>query len=408
MMPSYLLYIDPGTGSMLVSLAIGLATAGVFAVRALAVKLRFILSGGKTDKINASKIPYVIFSDHKRYWNVFKPFCDEFERQKIPLTYYTQSPDDPALAEHYQYVTTECIGEGNKGFLRMNMLNAGVVVATTPELDVLQWKRSKNVDYYIHVPHSIDELSAYRMFALDYYDGLLASNQLQVDMLREFERLRPAIKRRDNPIVGSPHMDGAWKKVQQLPPHTVDFESPTVLLAPSWGKNTILNRYGEKLIDALLATGFKIIIRPHPQSYTADKEMMDRLLAKYPDVEWNRDNDNLAVLNRADMLITDFSTIIFDWVLLFDRPCIYAEAEFDISCLDSAWLEDPDTWMFKAIRRIGIKLQESQFPEMRNVILNALRDTSLAAERKAVKEECWYNQGNAAKDAVDYLLTIPL
>ena len=59
------LYIDPGTGSMLFSLAIGVATAGVFAFRALAVKIRFILSGGKAEKLQAGKIPYLIFSDHK-------------------------------------------------------------------------------------------------------------------------------------------------------------------------------------------------------------------------------------------------------------------------------------------------------------------------------------------------------
>ena len=35
------------------------------------VKLRFILSGGKKVETNSKKIPFVIFSDDKRYWNVF-------------------------------------------------------------------------------------------------------------------------------------------------------------------------------------------------------------------------------------------------------------------------------------------------------------------------------------------------
>ena len=139
------LYIDPGTGSMLFTLAITIATTFVFAFRALIVKLRFIFSGGKADKTNASKIPYVIFSDHKRYWNIFKPICDEFEKRQINLTYYTQSEDDPVFQAKYNYVSPVFIGEGNKGFVKMNMLNAGVVMSTTPGLDVLQWKRSKNV-----------------------------------------------------------------------------------------------------------------------------------------------------------------------------------------------------------------------------------------------------------------------
>mgnify|MGYP006321795831 CR=1 FL=1 len=40
------LYIDPGTGSMLFSLAIGIATAGVFALRSLVIKFKFIFPKG--------------------------------------------------------------------------------------------------------------------------------------------------------------------------------------------------------------------------------------------------------------------------------------------------------------------------------------------------------------------------
>ena len=83
---------------MLFSLFIGIATAGVFGLRALFLKLKFILSGGKLSKEeSANTIPFVIFSDHKRYWNIFKPICDEFEKRNIPLTYYSASPDDPAF-----------------------------------------------------------------------------------------------------------------------------------------------------------------------------------------------------------------------------------------------------------------------------------------------------------------------
>ena len=45
------LYIDPGTGSMLFSLFIGIAATATFALRALFIKIKFILSGGKAEKI---------------------------------------------------------------------------------------------------------------------------------------------------------------------------------------------------------------------------------------------------------------------------------------------------------------------------------------------------------------------
>ena len=120
-------YIDPGTGSMLLSLFIGIAAATVFGIRALIIKLQFIFSGGKANsKLDSKNIPYVIYSDHKRYWNVFKPICDEFEKRKINLVFYTSSPDDPALSEKYNYVSCSYIGEGNKAFVKLNMLHADI------------------------------------------------------------------------------------------------------------------------------------------------------------------------------------------------------------------------------------------------------------------------------------------
>lgn len=51
------------------------------------------------------------------------------------------------------------IGAGNKAFAKLNFLHAVVVLSTTPGLDVYQWKRSENVDYYIHIFHSAGEVT---------------------------------------------------------------------------------------------------------------------------------------------------------------------------------------------------------------------------------------------------------
>ena len=91
-MTNFLLYIDPGTGSMLFSLFIGIAAAASFALRALYLRLKFLFSGGKTDRNSDSKnIQIVIFSDHKRYWNVFEPICDEFEQHKKNIVSFFKS-----------------------------------------------------------------------------------------------------------------------------------------------------------------------------------------------------------------------------------------------------------------------------------------------------------------------------
>jgi len=94
------LYIDPGTGSMLFSLAIGLVSVIWFGARKIYLKLKY-LTPGKTKTISAKK-DIVIYSEDKRYWTTFKGILDEFERRKIRVSYLTGSEDDPNLAEPYE------------------------------------------------------------------------------------------------------------------------------------------------------------------------------------------------------------------------------------------------------------------------------------------------------------------
>ncbi|MCI5472972.1 MAG: CDP-glycerol glycerophosphotransferase family protein [Spirochaetia bacterium] len=396
------LYIDPGTGSMLFSLAIGIATAGVFALRSLVIKFKFIFSGGKADKTEKDKIPYVIYSDHKRYWNVFKPICDEFERRGIDLLYLTQSEDDPCLSCNYTHIKAEFIGEGNKGFSKLNFLNAEILLSTTPGLDVYQWKRSKNVKCYVHIPHSADDVPAtYRMFGTDYYDVFLTSGNHQEKVIRKLEELRN-LPKKEIVCIGSTYLDSMMAKKDLLPVLQKN-ENPVILLAPSWGKNGILSKFGSKIIDALIQTGWHIVIRPHPQSIISEKEMLDGLKQKYSQIEWNFDNDNFNILNRADLLISDFSGVIYDFSLIFNKPIIYADTNFDTLPYDADWL-DEQIWSLRVLPKIGIKLEEQDFPNLKNVIETALKSRKFEKGRQEVKDECWRFEGESVKRTVDYII----
>lgn len=396
------LYIDPGTGSMLFSLFIGLAAAGTFALRTLFLKLRFILTGGKADKTDAKNIPFVIFSDHKRYWNVFRGVCDKFEKHKINLTYYTCSSDDPVFSQNYKFVHAEYLGEKNKPYARMNMLHADIVLATTPGLDVYQWKRSRYVKYYVHVPHTVRSLYCYRMFGIDHYDAVIANGQSQIETAKEIEELRPNIQRKEYAIVGSAVMDNldeqkkkAEKKIQN--------EKTVVLVAPSWGKSGILSKYGSRFLNALRETGFKIIVRPHPQSSVTEQNILKPLQKEFNDFDWNFDNDNFSVLNRADILISDFSGTMFDFALGFDKPVIYTDVSFDTAPYDAAWISHP-MWEFSTLPKIGIKLPEKDFGNLKEIIKNALESNELQNGRDSVRIECWANKGESAEKTFEYLI----
>ncbi len=397
-----LLYIDPGTGSMLFSLVMGISIVISFFIKSVILKIKFVLSGGKSGTSDKNSIPFVIFSDHKRYWNVFKPICDQFESRKIHLVYYTQSEDDPALTAKYEYIKAEYIGEGNTGFAKMNFLNADICLSTTPGLDVLQWKRSKNCKYYVHVPHSADELAGYRMFGLDFYDAVLASGKNQIDLIRTIESLRPGIIKKEIVTAGSLVLDNLKSRYDSVS-HESKNKTPVVLVAPSWGKSGILSRYGEKFLSALEKTDFKVIIRPHPQTVVSEKNILEPLAAKFACFEWNYDNDNFDALNNADILITDFSGIIFDFACVFNKPLIYADTHFDTLPYDADWLTEK-RWSEKVLNKIGIQLKEEDFENLETVIKNAFSSQRLNEGREKIRNECWENVGQSAKNVADYLV----
>ncbi|MDO4537688.1 MAG: CDP-glycerol glycerophosphotransferase family protein [Coriobacteriales bacterium] len=396
-------YIDPGTGSMLFTLIVGLISASYFFVRKLVIRLKVTLSGGASR--GGERLPYVIFSDDKRYWNVFGPICDEFERRGLPLAYWTVSPDDPALSVPYEHVRCEFIGEGNRAFARLNTMSADVVLATTPGLDVYQWKRSKDVGWYAHIFHAVGSMADYRMFSLDFYDEALLAGDIQGEEIRELEVLRDEEPKRLT-MVGSTYMDSLAARLvasPELPPA----DRRTVLLAPTWGPNAILAVYGEKIIEALVSTGWRVVVRPHPQTLKSEPEVIGPLLERWPeggpDVEWNRDVDNFDCLHAADVLITDFSGIIYDYALVFDGPVIYAEGRFDPTVYDAAWFDHP-LKRFGYYEQLGIALSEEQLPHMGELLEQALANKGLAQAREMVRDEIWQCRGEAASRVADALV----
>lgn len=396
------LYIDPGTGSMLFTVLIGVIGASIYSLRMLFIKIRFKLSGGKVE-VNNKKMPFVIFSDNKRYWSVFEPICREMDRRGKDVVYITASPDDPALNSPYSHVKAECIQNENKRYTRLNFLNASIVLSTTPGLDVYQWKRSRDVQYYVHIPHAASEIILYRMFGIDYYDAIMLSGEYQATDIRNLEKLRE-LPEKELVKIGIPYMDEMATRLQKIGPAPA--HPRTVLLAPSWGESAIFSVYGGEIIKVLLQTGYHVIVRPHPQSFVSEKDMIEKIMKEYPEsdqLEWNRDTDNFEVLRRSDILISDFSGVIFDFTLVYDKPVIYTDPQFDLGPYDAWWLKTP-LWTNSALPRLGCQLNDENMKTLKELIDTCLTDPQYANGRQSVKEETWAYGGEGAKRAVDYLI----
>ena len=401
------LYIDPGTGSMLFSILIGAAATLFFLGKAAILKLKLLFSAKKngvaTTDTNYKK--YVVYNEGMQYWNVFKPVCDEFEKRQIELTYYTSAEKDPCFEQNYKYVKPEFIGEGNMAFVRLNMLSAGVVLMTTPGLQVYQLKRSKHVKHYAHVLHMPNDATLYRLFGIDYYDSILLSGDYQSKDLRILEQQRD-LPAKEMVTVGCPYLDVLLENIKAIP--SEEKHNFTVLVSPSWGESALLSKYGEKLLDPLVKTNWNIIVRPHPQSKKSEKEMLEKLEKKYSEnknITWDYERNNIFSMKKSDIMISDFSGIIFDYTFLCDKPVMYVNASMDFRPYDAYDIEKgKNTWTFNTLKKIGIELKEEQFDNIKEIIQNASDSEELSKARTNAKSEAWMNIGYAGKNIADFMI----
>lgn len=398
------LYIDPGTGSMLFSILIGAAATLFFLAKALWLKLKLFFAGKKGVQEDKSYKKYVIYCEDKRYWTVFQPVIEEFERRKIELTYYTGSKDDVVFERKYEYIKPEYIGTGNVAYAKLNMLSAGIVLMTTPGIQVYQLKRSKNVKHYSHIFHSCTDSSMYRLFGLDYFDSVLMTGDYQADDIRLLEKQRN-LPAKELVTIGCTYLDVLKEKMAAI----LDEENHefTVLVSPSWGKSALLGLYGEKLLDPLVESGMKIIIRPHPQSRISEKGMLDRLLERYRDAKnlsWDNERDNIYSLKKADIMISDFSGIVYDYTFLCDKPVMYANAEMDLLPYD-IYDTGHAPWAVTTLQKIGIPIREEDFKDIAQIIRNASDSPELAKLRAHYKAEAWQHIGEAGKLTADYMIS---
>jgi CDP-glycerol glycerophosphotransferase (TagB/SpsB family) len=401
----YLLYIDPGTGSAFFSIIISIATAAFFLFQAVFIKAKAFFIGGKAK--TGIKNKYVIYAEDKRYYTLFKPIIEEFEKRGIELLYLTSSQDDPVFAAGFQYIKTELLGKGNKAFAMLNFLSADFVLATTPGLDVYQWKRSKMVKHYSHIFHAPTENALYELYAMDYFDSvLITGDDFQESVIRKLEKVRK-LPEKKIVTVGCPYLDEYAKKIEQIP--NQEKISFTVLVSLTWGKLSLLSSFGEKLLDSLVKTEWQIIVRPHPQSFIVEKDIVDRLTTKYANnsnLKWDLERDNIYSLKKADIMISDYSGIIFDYMFLLNKPVFYFSKSMDLRTFDAfeIYEKQEDIWTFRTLKKTGVALTPDLFDKLPEMITKASSNAAFKSAIAEAKSEAWHYQGEAGKRVADFMI----
>lgn len=397
--PSYA-YLDPGTGSMLLSALIAIFASAFFGIKALYYKLSTLflrIAGVKVDK---TKHEIVFYSEGHTYWSTFKPIVEELLEAGQKVVFLTSSEKDPALALKHPLMETKYIGEGNKAFIYLSFIEAEVCVLTTPGLEVLQLKRSKGVKKYVHLLHSLSSVSLYKIFSFDYYDTILCSGHYQKNELRLLEERR-GTKTKTLLDSGCPYIDAIFERKDNAQDAQSEIsDKPTILIAPSWGQNGLLRHIPLEVLKDILNENVNVIIRPHPQSLISERDLIDDLqtnLKNYQNIEWDFTTDNFPSLAKGDLLISDFSGITFDFALVFEKPIITVKTDSNFDGVEHFDLQDRAIWEDEVIAKMGLRLKKDQLPSLKDHALSLLNNAEYIENIRHLKANEFYNLGNSKK-----------
>lgn len=405
-------YLDPGTGSMLLSALIGIAATLFFMVKTFYYKAAGIFYRLTGTAVPASgRNAIVFYSEGRQYWNTFRPVLEALDAKGESAVYLTSGENDPGLSHPFTHIRVRYIGSGNRAFAAMNMLEAGVCVMTTPGLDVLQIRRSPGVGHYAHLVHSPTDVALYKLYSFDYFDSVLCSGEHQMRSLRALERLR-GTPEKGLFRTGCPYMDVLADELDALPPSAPPFEgagaAPRVLLAPTWGRNGLLRRFGLELLLPMAEAGFALTIRPHPQSGTAEPELLRDIaeaLSAYPNVAWDHSTSSLPAMRGSDVLVSDFSGIVFDYAFVLERPVITIAMDMDTRGMDAGDLPYP-AWELEVLPELGASIAAENIRNLPDAIKNLPPQAEFAARMRALRAESLFNYGGSGVVAAEQVLAI--
>ena len=263
----------------------------------------------------------------------------------------------------------------------------------------------------------------YRTFGVDYFDSVLVANEVQIRFVRDVWQAHN-IEPKPLKVVGSCYFDelsALHEKLKNnteqnplvLPNQTLakntSQNTKTILVSPSWGKETLLSKYGLKLLLPLAKSEFNIIIRPHPQSLISPSESQNiaslkQNLESYKNVIWDEGTPNIYAFERADLMISDFSSVIFDFVCLCGKPVLTMDFEFDAAGYDIADIDMSEFWTFKALKRIGDRLSENDIERVAEIAKGLIESSAKSKEIADTKKELIaYHMEAGQRSAIEIL-----
>lgn len=277
----------------------------------------------------------VFYSESNGFYKYFKGVIEYIlDNTNIIIHYITSDPNDNIfeMAKSNMQIKPYYIGEKRLITLMMK-IESDIVVMTMPDLENYHIKRSyvKKDIQYIFIPHSMCSLNlTMRTASIDHFDTIFCTGKHQTE-----ETYKTEI------AYGLPHkklVEWGYCLLDQM---RADYgsregrsnECPTILIAPSWQKDNIIDNCIDDLVENLCGKGYKIIVRPHPQHVRIQPERINGLVNKFidnPEVEVQTDFSSNDTVFDADVMITDWSGIAYEYSFTTYKPVLFVDTPIKI------------------------------------------------------------------------------
>ena len=352
-------------------------------------------------KLDQKKKEFVFYSESKFYRDYYIDLIINLKKiNQNNIVLVTSDRDDMKKFKN----EIKCFYIGNYSILSyfFKTLNCKFMIMTLTDLGN-HIKKSKLCKYYVYFFHAIGSThKIYTNLAFKNYDIILANGEYQSKELKFTENKFNFPKKE---IINSGYMflDNLKTKANMN-----SKEHRHILYAPSWNynKKNLFDDYSIDIISNLLAENFKITLRPHPEHYKRSSNIIDKiekLFLNNHNFNLDKSFSNLKSLEKSEIIITDNSSIVFEYMFIFKRPIIYVDYVEKIHNIDSQEIDIPTIEEeFKLTFGNIIKVNNlDNLSELCNKLLTNNNVSSQVVESFANKYLS--NMGNSAFFIADYL-----
>lgn len=351
----------------------------------------------------------VFYSEKNGFYKYFQNIIETLlKKSDVVVNYITSDPNDKVFEMASDRFRPYYIGE-NKLIVLMMKMEADIVVMTTPDLESFHIKRSlvRKDNEYIYVPHDVNSPNlTFRKEALDHFDTIFSSGCLCTKEIRKREELYKLPEKRivewgsgviDNMIQSYEEMDKREKSIKEI------------LIAPSWQKDNILSSCIETILGALQGQGYKIIVRPHPQFVRHEEERLNDLREKFhmnerDDMELQTDFSSNSTVYEADVVITDWSSIAFEYSFATLKPSLFINTPMKV--MNEDYEELGITPIDIELRsKVGRSVDMDKLDTLPQVIDELLNSSEFSGESlRKIRDRYIYNIGSSGEAGARYIM----